>query len=299
MTNVSTMTGPATVALRGIVAPGRRAGSSHELMVLVRGAGNVGSAVARALCQAALPVVLLQDREAATLRRQMAYEPALFEGDFALDGVQARRVSLEQAHALAGDRHSIIPLITGSLVEAIAQLAPTIIVDACIKGAVDPADLRGLAPLTIGIGPRFCAGQSVDLVIESAWGPRLGAVITQGGAARHPCKPEVINGLSWERFARAPKSGLFRTDRKIGERVRKHSVVGTIDDLAVTAPISGTIRGLLRDGLAVGRGGKFMEIDPRLSAAQFTGVAERPARIAAGVLGAIRTTLLTPAPPLQ
>jgi xanthine dehydrogenase accessory factor len=108
-----------------------------------------------------------------------------------------------------------------------------------------------LAPLTIGIGPHFSAGGDVDLVIESAWGARLGAVIASGSAQRRLGEPERIAGLSWERFARSPRAGIFRTDYKIGDTVQRRSVVGTIEGLPVTAPISGTIRGLLPDGVEV------------------------------------------------
>jgi xanthine dehydrogenase accessory factor len=247
--------------------------------------------VARAIHQKHLPVVLLQDREMTTLRWQMAFAPALSAGVFDLQGVAARRVRLEEATLLARRWRGVIPLVVGSMRATIDQLAPTVIVDACIKGEREPIDLRSLAPLTIGVGPRFSVGGDVDLVIESAWGARLGAVIAKGGAERQPCKPEIIDGLSWERFARAPKAGIFRTNCRIGETVQRRSVVGTIEDLTVTAPISGTIRGLVRDGTEMRCGDKFVEIDPRSSNAQYTGVGERPAKIAAGVLNAIRETL--------
>jgi xanthine dehydrogenase accessory factor len=239
--------------------------SFGQPLTLVRSAGNVGSAVARAIHQAHLPVILLQDREMTTLRWQMAFAPALTHGSFDLQGVSGRCVRLKKAPLFARSRRGVIPLVVASMRAAIDRLAPAIIVDACIKGEREPRDLRGLAPLTIGIGPHFSAGGDVDLVIESAWGARLGAVIASGS--------------------------VFRTDYKIGDTVQRRSVVGTIEGLPVTAPISGTIRGLLLDGVEVRYGEKFVEIDPRSSSAQFSGVGERPAKIAAGVLNAIRATL--------
>ncbi len=265
--------------------------SFGQPLTLVRSAGNVGSAVARAIHQAHLPVILLQDREMTTLRWQMAFAPALTHGSFDLQGVSGRCVRLKKAPLFARYRRGVIPLVVASMRAAIDRLAPAIIVDACIKGEREPRDLRGLAPLTIGIGPHFSAGGDVDLVIESAWGARLGAVIASGSAQRRPGEPERIAGLSWERFARSPRAGIFRTDYKIGDAVQRRSVVGTIEGLPVTAPISGTIRGLLLDGVEVRYGEKFVEIDPRSSSAQFSGVGERPAKIAAGVLNAIRATL--------
>lgn len=267
----------------------------HQLsawpLTLVRSAGNVGSAVARTLHQARLPVVLLQDRKSPTLRWRMAYAPALRNGTFDLEGVVARRVPLDQASRLVRGRHEVIPLVVDSMRAAVDSLAPAIIVDACIKGEREPIDLKCIAPLTIGVGPRLTAGENVDLVIESAWGSRLGAVITKGKAQRRPCGPEVIDGLSWERFARSTRTGIFRTDCRIGDTVECRGVVGTIEDLPVSAPIAGTIRGLARDGVEVRCGDKFVEIDPRSANAHYTGVGERPAKIAAGVLNAIRAAL--------
>jgi len=265
--------------------------SPEKHFVLVRSAGNVGSAVARALHQAHLPVVLLQDGEMATLRWQMSYAQALREGTSDLEGVPAWRVRIEDAAALAQQQRSFIPLIVGSMRAALECFEPTVIVDACIKGAREPINPNDSTLLTIGIGPRFSAGDDVDLVVESAWGTSLGTVIAKGRAQRRSCNPETIAGLSWARFARSPKAGVFRTERNIGEIVRRENVVCRIDDLPVTAPISGTIRGLLADRTHVQRGNKVLEIDPRVSDPQYSGVGERSERIAAGVLNAISGTL--------
>ena len=40
--------------------------------------------------------------------------------------------------------------------------------------------MRGLAPLTIGLGPNFVAGETVDFAVETSWGDALGAVIKRG-----------------------------------------------------------------------------------------------------------------------
>ncbi len=55
--------------------------------------------------------------------------------------------------------------------------------------------------------------------------------------------------------------------------------------------MSGAIRGLVRDGVTVPAGTKLAEIDPRGENAQIAGIGERPAKIAAGVLRAIRSSI--------
>ena len=264
---------------------------SRGPLVLIRGAGNVGSAVARALYVARLPAVLVQDRGLRTLRQEMSYAPALKDGSADLQGVRAKVVGLEEALRAAASRPSYIPLVLAALPSAVEGLAPTVIVDSCIKGQNVGIELKGSARLTIGIGPRFTAGAQVDIVIESAWGSNLGAIIRRGHAQKRACQPETISGLSWERFARSPSSGVFRTSRRIGEAVQRRSIVGHIDDLFLVAPISGVIRGMLPDGIYVQRGEKFLEIDPRRSKPQFSGISERPLKIASGVVTAIMSEL--------
>ena len=39
----------------------------------------------------------------------------------------------------------------------------------------------GLAPLTIGLGPNFVAGETIDIVVETSW-EQLGHVVTRGSA---------------------------------------------------------------------------------------------------------------------
>jgi hypothetical protein len=53
--------------------------------------------------------------------------------------------------------------------------------------------------------------------------------------------------------------------------------------------IGGVLRGLAYDGLEVGEGAKLAEIDPTGDPANCTGIAHRPARIAQGVVEAVRT----------
>ena len=60
--------------------------------------------------------------------------------------------------------------ITALFVEALDGIRPWALIDARMRKHARPEASRGLAPVTIGIGPGFAAGHTVDLVIESAWG---------------------------------------------------------------------------------------------------------------------------------
>jgi xanthine dehydrogenase accessory factor len=157
-----------------------------------------------------------------------------------------------------------------------------------------PEARRGLAPLTVGLGPGFVAGDdggaNVDLAIETSWRD-LSRVIARGPTLPLAGDPRPLGGHSRDRFIYAPIGGIFRTDRRIGDRVAEGGPVARIEgrDGGVTpllAPLDGTLRGLTRDGVPVARGTKVVEVDPR-GAAAAGGIGERPGRIADGVLRAI------------
>ena len=260
-------------------------------LVLIRSAGNVGSAVAHTLFKSELPVVLLQDQDICTLRWQMSFAEAARTGSCEFAGVMAKRVSLDEDVSQAASKGSFIPIVCAPFLDSVDRLAPSIIVDASIKNSMHHIVLIGAAPLTIGIGPRLVAGCDVDLVIESAWGPNLGAVIPKGRAQGEPCEPERLCGMSWERFARSPKSGIFRSGRRIGDVVQQGHEIGFVNRLPLAAPATGVIRGLLPNGVKLERGGKFIEIDPRSLEPQVTGLAERPTKIAAGVKASIEAAI--------
>ena len=152
-----------------------------------------------------------------------------------------------------------------------------------------PEPLRGLAPLAIGLGPGFVAGDNADLVIETAWGEDLGRVIRKGGSRSYSGDPRPLGGHGRERYVYAAVAGTFRTTPGDRGRVDKGDVVARIDDAVVLAPLSGVLRGLTHDGAGVAIGTKVIEVDPRGDPAGAFGVGERPARIAAGIIEAIAT----------
>jgi xanthine dehydrogenase accessory factor len=146
---------------------------------------------------------------------------------------------------------------------------------------------RGMAPLTIGLGPNFVAGGTVDLAIETMWGERLGAIIEAGSTLPLAGEPRPIGGVGRARFVYAPTGGRFETSMRIGDRVEESAVVGTIGEVGLYAPIGGVIRGLTRNGVEVAIRTKVIEVDPRGDPAAAFGLGKRPRRIAEGVLKAL------------
>lgn len=256
--------------------------------MLVRGTGDVGSAVAHALHRAGYGVALHDDPRPAHPRRGMAFADALFDGPAELEGVLAKRAGTLQDLERMIECRRAIPVIDQSLQQVLATLRPDVLVDARMRKRERPEPQRGLAPLTIGLGPNFVAAQNADIVIETAWGEGLGAVKEAGAARPLGGEPKPIEGHSRDRFVYAADAGTFHTHRAIGDAVKLGDAVGRLDARPVLAPLSGRVRGLVHDGAQVSKGAKLVEIDPRGEAAQVYGLGERPKRIAAGVLRAVQ-----------
>ncbi len=146
--------------------------------VLVRGSGDIGSAVAHRLYRAGYRVVLHDVASPAAPRRGMAFTDAIFDGSAVLDGVVGRRVGVDELPGRV-DLATIQVVIAG-FEDVLAAVAPAVLVDARMRKRAIPEPQRGLAPLTIGLGPNFVAGETTDLVVETRWGERLGTIITDG-----------------------------------------------------------------------------------------------------------------------
>ncbi|WP_425449924.1 xanthine dehydrogenase [Virgifigura deserti] len=252
--------------------------------VVVRGLGDVGSAVAWLLFREGWSVVLQDSPQPTALRRGMALADAAFDGSAVLEGVTGCRADdLERLDRLIGDR-TAIPVVTWPVPDLLEAVAPAVLIDARMRKRTTPEIQRGLAPLTIGLGPNFTAGKTTDLVIETSWGPHLGDVIRRGSALPLSGEPRPIDGIGRERCVYAPGAGRFETDQAIGAIVRKGDALAAIGDTPLCAPLDGKIRGLVRAGVPVSEGTKVIEIDPRGAAAVVHGLGERPQRIAEAVL---------------
>ncbi len=258
-----------------------------QSIVLVRGSGDIGSAVAHRLFCASYPVVLHDAPQPTATRRHMAFADAAFDGETMLEGILARRVDDLSALQSALAQHILIPFTVAPFETVLTTVAPQVLIDARMRKHIHPEVQRGLAWLTIGLGPNFVAGETTDLAVETSWGDSLGRLIREGAPLALAGEPRPIAGIARERYVYAPTQGVFRTGSRIGDAVRERQVIAYIDALELTAPVDGILRGLTHDGVFVSSQTKVIEVDPRGAEGEVKGIGERPARIAAGVLRAI------------
>jgi xanthine dehydrogenase accessory factor len=262
------------------------AGAQREI-VLVRGSGDVGSAVAHLLLRSGYGVVVHDVERPTAPRRGMAFADAIFDGACELDGVRAQRVDDIVALAGAAAAREVACVTTAGLGFLLAAVQPRVLVDARMRKRDEPEAQLDLAPLTIGLGPNFVAGETTHLAIETQWGDALGTVVREGATRALGGEPRSFEGHGRDRFVYAPFAGLLRTTAAIGDRVAAGDVVATIDGEQLAAPLDGILRGLTHDGVTVTRGLQVVEVDPRGDISSARGLGVRPLRIAAGVLAAI------------
>lgn len=258
------------------------------LRIIVRGSNDVASAVAHRLFSAGYSVVIHEVSKPTDTRRKMSFTDAIFEGETSLEGVSARKIVGVPAVQTALVNHIFIPIHVGTFHRLVKKLSPQVIVDARMRKHKKPMSQIHLAPLTLGLGPNFIAGVNVRIAIETARGEDLGRVITTGRTTPLKGEPISIEGHARDRYLYAPYAGDFKTTFQIGEMVTEDQVIASINDMPLTAPISGVIRGLTHDSVPVELRTKVIEIDPRCKKAQIDGIGERPMRIANGVLTAIQ-----------
>jgi xanthine dehydrogenase accessory factor len=225
----------------------------------------------------------------------MAFTDALFEGETELEGVMAKKVRTLDDLPFMTECHRAVPVAAQEAEAVTVVLEPDVIVDARMRKRSIAENRRGAAALVIGLGPNFCAGQNVDIAIETSWGDRLGEIIHAGPTMDLRGEPQAVGGHRRERFVYSPVAGTFFTVFAIGARVEAGEEIGTVDEVSIRAPLSGILRGLTHNSAMVETGTKLVEIDAQADGAGRRKIGDRPRRIAEGVLKAVQAVLGPPA----
>lgn len=250
---------------------------NKKILIICRGGGDLATGIVHRLFRAGFPVLVLETDSPAAIRRQVSFSEAVYDGTATVEGVTAERIaSVDRAsvdHVLEAGR---VPLLVDPEGNSIAQLKPDIVVDAIIAKK-NLGTAKEMAPLVIGVGPGFTAGEDVDLVVESMRGHNLARIFTTGSALPNTGIPGNIGGFTKERVLHAEADGYMKNIRKIGDIVEKGEEIARIYEkmteegifsgsyVSVEASISGIIRGLIREGYHFQKGFKIADIDPRES----------------------------------
>lgn len=256
------------------------------MIVCIKGAGEIATAVAWRLYKANIRnIVMLERSRPLAVRRKVSFCEAVFD-----DTQTVENVSAVFCHDLEGVdriwRDSSIAVMVDPAWQVLKQIKADVVVDA-ILAKKNLGTTMSEASLVVGLGPGFIAGQDVHMVVETNRGHHLGRIIESGSAEPNTGIPGSIGGYSRERVLRAPADGRFCAIREIGDKVEKGDVLGTVQNMQISASVGGVVRGLLRSNSQVRSGLKIGDIDPRGEENYCYMISDKARAIAGSVLEAV------------
>jgi len=259
-------------------------------LVAVLGTNEIASAVGVHLRRAGWSVVLAYDPFPPVVRRGMAFHDVLFGDRRVIEGIEGVRTetTTEIAAALTNPSHVAVTAL--QLADLVTVRPLEVLVDARMQKRRVTPDLRGVARVTVGLGPLFRVGMNCDVAVETR-PARNGQVVTAGSTDEADGVSSRLGSVGPERFVYSDRPGLWHTPVDIGIRTFSRFVLGHLDGRPVHAPLDGTVRGIVRDGLQVPEGVKLVEIDPRGRESRWTGTDERGRGIAEATVKAVRIRL--------
>lgn len=257
----------------------------EDCRVLIKGAGDLATGVAWRLWRAGFPLAMTELAQPLAIRRGVAFAEAVYAGQVTVEGITARVADGVQ-DVLKAWEEGVIPVMVDGSAVLIAGLKPGVLVDATMAKQNRGTYLND-APLVIGLGPGFTAGEDVHVVIETNRGHYLGRPLWRGAAQPDTRTPGVIAGVGQERVVRAPAAGVFYGARQIGQQVQVGDTLGHVGSTRVLAQLSGVLRGLIHDGIRVEKELKIGDIDPRGDANHCFTISEKALAVGGGVLETI------------
>jgi hypothetical protein len=260
--------------------------SRADPYAIILGTNEIASAIAVRLSWAGYRVVLSHDPFPPVIRRGMAFHDALFDDAAEVDGVAGQRAesAVDILRALAAPGRVAVTRL--QLTDLIALKSPTVVVDARMQKHRVTPDLRRLAGVAVGVGPKFTVGLNCDIAVETH-PARTGDLVASGETLQVDGVARALGSVGGERFIYSSRQGVWRTPLDIGSMVFRDYVIGYLDGTPVRAPFDGHLRGVARDGTLAPGGVKLVEIDPRGRHACWTGTDARGRAIAEAVLAAV------------
>lgn len=232
-----------------------------NILVIIRGGGDLATGVAVRLFRAGFSVIILEIEHPTVIRLPVSFARTVYEGKAIIEGIEVILISSWE-EAKKNIKLNKIPVLVDPKGSCIKKLSPTVLVDS-ILAKRNLGTRKEQAPLVIGLGPGFTAGEDVDVIIETKRGHNLGRVYCHGQAAPDTGVPGEVGGESKRRLLRAPAEGKIIPLHKIGDLVKAGEVIAEVEGVPLKVEISGVLRGLIYPKSWVTKGMKVGDIDPR------------------------------------
>ncbi len=257
-----------------------------ELIVLIRGGGEVGSAIASRLFRCHFRVCITEIASPLAISRGVSFSEAVYDSTKMVEDLTAERTLPSLEHIYRVWRAGRVPVVVDPELRVKPLIKPDVLVNAMMLKRQTNTRITD-APLVIGIGPGFTAGSDVHLVVESHFGINLGNIVFEGESENTSENPELME----EALILAEDAGVFITDKNVGDSVQAGDMIGSLNEVALQAPIAGVLRGILRNESKVLANLDLAEIDPVNDKSACFIIRNNMKIISAGVLEAILMTL--------
>lgn len=252
-------------------------------LVVVRGAGDLGTGCIVRLVRSGFRVVALETVRPSAIRRTVSLSEAMYDGEASVEGVRAIRCESVPEAWSPGDP---VPILEDPEGRNVFRLSPVVLVDA-ILAKRNLGTSIDMAPVVVALGPGFEAGRDVHAVVETNRGHDLGSVILRGFAEANTGRPGLVGGQDEDRVVRAPVAGTVDLHRAIGDTVGTGTPLLSLGGVTVAAATGGVVRGLIRPGFDATAGLKIADVDPRGVREHCFSVSDKARAVAGGVLEAI------------
>jgi xanthine dehydrogenase accessory factor len=259
-----------------------------ELIVVIRGGGEVGSAIAHILTRSHFRVCITEIANPLSLRRGVCYSEAVYETAQTIDSIGAERTLLSLESIYKVWRSEKIPVVVDPEMTVKPLIKPDVLINAMMLGRQTSTKIKD-ASLVIGIGPGLTVGTDAHLVIDSNSGENVGKVLIEGEVEAKAAADEPDQAIS--HILKSEDAGVFTTDRNIGEVVLAGDIIGKLNDVQLLASYGGVIRGLLRNEVKVLNNTGLVEIDPVNNKSVCFNISKDMRTLGGGVLEAILMSL--------
>ena len=257
-----------------------------DVLVVIKGAGDLASGVAYRLHRAGFPLMMTELPAPQMVRRTVSFGQAVYDGETAVEGVTARRVDSPQQALELARRGEVIPVLVDPEAQVVDVLRPPVLVDAIMAKRNTGTRLSD-APLVIALGPGFTGGVDCHAAIETNRGHWLARILYEGSPQPDTKTPGKVRGYARGRVIRAPAAGHLHPAARVGDRLRKGDLIGSVDGREVRAMFDGVLRGLIHPSVPLTEGLKIGDLDPREVDRHCFTLSEKSLAIGGAVLEAI------------
>ncbi len=255
------------------------------MKILIKGAGDLATGIASRLYRSGHQIIMTEIEVPLTVRRMVSLSRAVYEGEAVVEDMRGVLVSsMKEALTImeAGD----IPVIVDPCARIADGYQPDVIIDAILAKKNLGTKITD-APLVIGVGPGFTAGEDCHCVVETKRGHTLGDTIYEGSAIPNTGVPGNVGGYTTERLIRASAEGVIEPLVSIGDVVKKGQAVALTGGKEVCAKMDGIVRGMLQPGVRVWENLKIGDIDARCETFHCFTISDKARSVGGGVLEAV------------